>query len=122
MRPFWTVTDVDTQKTNSRSVRYTSEGRATDEARDRIHAGKSPKGVVIMKAVKLVELQQAPVKISDIGELENPMAPDRGDLGKTVLTREDDEDLSPEAPIARKKAPIDEDEDYNAMIPGDPQE
>lgn len=102
LTPFYTITDVDSTKTNSRSKRFTLESDATDEARDRIHKGNS-KGVIILKAIKIVEPTQAPVLISEIGgrDNENPMAPDRGDLGsadgiETVLTREDeDEDPEP---------------------------
>lgn len=66
MKPFWTITDVDTNHTNSRSEKFSKEILAIDAATYRVRCGAS-KAVVILKAVKLVTHNYPPpVKVEDI--------------------------------------------------------
>lgn len=56
---FYTVTDRNTEHTNSRSRRYATEEEALNEAKSRLERGSanSKDGVYVLKAVKLVQSQ-----------------------------------------------------------------
>lgn len=53
MKPFYTITDQNTEHTNSRSKRFDSFNEAKDEAGRRLQRRDST-GMIIMKAVALV--------------------------------------------------------------------
>ena len=69
MKTFYTLTDIDTNYTNSRSTRYDSEAAAERAARERLEANPHHRGVVILKAIKTVRFRQVqPVVVADITE------------------------------------------------------
>jgi len=65
MFTFWTVTNADTTFTNERSSRYGTEQGAIDEATSRIKSGRTS-SVVIMKAVKLVQVPRIQIETINI--------------------------------------------------------
>jgi hypothetical protein len=71
MKTFYTLTDVDTEHTNSRSRRYDDKASAIAGAEARINAG-STKAVVIMQAIELVRRAPTPVEVVPI----EPNSPD----------------------------------------------
>lgn len=64
MKKFWTVTDWNTQNTNSRSTRFDTEDRAVKEATRRVENGVD--GVYVLEAVKFVRRKQQPIEVIDV--------------------------------------------------------
>lgn len=79
MKPFWTITDIDTEHTNSRSDKFTSEENAICAAitriQNRLMSGKPGGSIVILKAFKLVTCEFLPIKVQDIKEEAVPQQP-----------------------------------------------
>lgn len=65
MKPFWTITDIGTVHTNSRSSRFENEDAAITAATNRLERRECV-AVVVLKSVKLVKLSSPPVEVEDI--------------------------------------------------------
>lgn len=55
MRLFWTITNLETQFTNDRSIRFPSEQAAINAANARIVNGRAV-AVVVLKSIKIVRM------------------------------------------------------------------
>ena len=65
MKTFYTITDVNTTHTNSRSKRFNTEPQAIEAAYDRLERGGSTE-IVILKAIKLVRPARKPVIVEPL--------------------------------------------------------
>lgn len=68
LKTFFTITDACTVHTNSRSERFPNYKKAEDSAIGRLRDNRAD-AVYVLKAVKLVERGNPPVKITDLPEV-----------------------------------------------------
>lgn len=68
MQKFWTLTESNTEHTNSRSKRFSSLDEALATASRLVESGKS-KEIFVLVAVKVVRHKTQPVEILDTVEM-----------------------------------------------------